>query len=218
MAISNDTPDFLAELVHRANENKDPGVDARISLAMDFIIDDETGHVIARYTNPDGSKSIYGAKQILPLFKAVLMSYAMGIPSQHVARYNARFAIERDAVAVEPIGNFGYVYLVKSSTGFYKIGRSRDPKSRIGTMHVALPFEIEIEHLIECEDYTEAEILLHNEFAKKRIRGEWFALDESDVNEIKHIKRIKKGGMVESTVFDNLPPHIAKLLCKDNTQ
>lgn len=86
----------------------------------------------------------------------------------------------------------GYVYLIKASTGHYKIGHTADPENRMKTFEVKLPFKVEYEHLIECDDRIDAERLLHQKFADKRIDGEWFALSDKDIAQIKKIKRIPR--------------------------
>ena len=84
----------------------------------------------------------------------------------------------------------GFVYIIKSSEGYYKIGKSIDKETRIGTLEVKLPFEIDVEHTIESDDYTLAEKTLHNEYEKKRVRGEWFSLSKKDLMFIKKIKNM----------------------------
>jgi hypothetical protein len=81
----------------------------------------------------------------------------------------------------------GYVYLIQSPTGSYKIGRSKNIANRLKTFNVKLPFEIEIEHVISCSDYRAAERELHKRYADKRVNGEWFALTRDDVEQIKAI-------------------------------
>lgn len=78
----------------------------------------------------------------------------------------------------------GYVYLIKSPTGAYKIGRTNNPENRMRTFNVKLPFEIEFIALIKTEDMVWLEKDLHDRFAAKRINGEWFSLDENDVDYI----------------------------------
>jgi hypothetical protein len=41
----------------------------------------------------------------------------------------------------DTLNRSGYVYLIRSSTGFYKIGWTKDPHSRRRTFDVKLPFE-----------------------------------------------------------------------------
>lgn len=84
----------------------------------------------------------------------------------------------------------GYVYLVRNSFGHYKIGMSTNPKKRIKNLGVDLPFEIVTEHLIKCTNYREAEYQLHKKYAAKRVNGEWYALSEQDVADIKAIQEM----------------------------
>src|SRR5207253_1556548 len=81
----------------------------------------------------------------------------------------------------------GYVYLVKSPVGYFKIGRSKNPDDRVKTFGVKLPFDVEILHTIKCDDYHTAESFLHKKYADKRSGGEWFDLTPEDVEEIKSI-------------------------------
>ena len=81
-----------------------------------------------------------------------------------------------------------YVYLMHDTTnGFYKIGISNNPEYRERTLQSEKP-TIE---LIQAKQYPSRSIAeaiessLHKVFAEKRIRGEWFTLDERDVDKIK---------------------------------
>lgn len=79
----------------------------------------------------------------------------------------------------------GHVYLIKSSEGYYKIGRSKNVQQRISTLGVQLPFDIEVLHTIKSDDYRLLETELHELFAPKWVRGEWFALSPDDIEYIK---------------------------------
>ena len=85
---------------------------------------------------------------------------------------------------------FGYVYILKSQDGYYKIGKSVTPEVRIKSLGVVLPFAIEPIHLIKAADYSSAEIMLHKKYAEQRVRGEWFALDRCDLDFILSIKEL----------------------------
>ena len=80
-----------------------------------------------------------------------------------------------------PFARHGYVYVLKSQDGLYKIGKSISPTVRIRSLGVVLPFSIEPIHLIESDDYTVAESILHRKFAASRVRGEWFSLSGADL-------------------------------------
>ncbi len=75
-----------------------------------------------------------------------------------------------------------FVYLMKNNrSGFYKIGRSVNPKFRERTLQAQEP---QIELLDTCIAPKELEKELHQQFSNKRIRGEWFELNNIDVNTI----------------------------------
>jgi hypothetical protein len=82
---------------------------------------------------------------------------------------------------------FGYVYLLNSLIGYYKIGRSAVPVERVRKLDVVLPFELKVEALIETADMHRLEKELQTRFSEYRIRGEWFALDEQHVLFIKRM-------------------------------
>jgi hypothetical protein len=79
----------------------------------------------------------------------------------------------------------GYVYLIQSPTGAYKIGRTKDPNDRMATFSVKLPFEVEYVCVIQTPDMYSLETDLHNRYAKQRVNGEWFQLNPEDVQYIK---------------------------------
>lgn len=74
----------------------------------------------------------------------------------------------------------GFVYLIQSPYG-YKIGKSVNVKQRTRLFSIKLPFEIELLHYARFEDYTAAERAFHLRFQNKRLEGEWFDLNESDI-------------------------------------
>lgn len=83
----------------------------------------------------------------------------------------------------------GYVYLLKSPTTNYKIGRTKNPDDRLRTFTVKLPFEVEYDHLIKCSDMYRAEAILHGRFNRKRVNGEWFNLTDAEVFFVKRLER-----------------------------
>lgn len=74
----------------------------------------------------------------------------------------------------------GHIYVIKSPHG-YKIGKSRQLRDRARLFGVKLPFQIEVVMTGWFEDYSAAELRLHRRFAHKRLEGEWFDLNSSDL-------------------------------------
>jgi hypothetical protein len=85
-------------------------------------------------------------------------------------------------------GRSGYVYVIKSPYGV-KIGCSIEPEKRAKAIDASVPFNTSIVAIIPCEDMYLVENRLHREFKPKRIKGEWFSLNENDLAEIDNIKR-----------------------------
>lgn len=69
-------------------------------------------------------------------------------------------------------------YLMKdNSTGYYKIGKSIKPEVREKTLQSEKP---SILMIAQCLFDIESE--LHSKFSLKRVRGEWFMLDDNDID------------------------------------
>jgi hypothetical protein len=86
-------------------------------------------------------------------------------------------------------GNPGWVYLMETDKGVYKIGKTSNPKSRRATFGVKLPFKLEFIHLIHSSNMSALEKQLHKQFSDKRMgRSEFFALTPDDVLLIKSMK------------------------------
>jgi hypothetical protein len=78
---------------------------------------------------------------------------------------------------------FTKVYvMIDKNTGYYKIGRSINPKIRERTLQSEKPT---IEMLFNHDARVKDEKEIHNMFSDKRVRGEWFDLNGSDLNKIR---------------------------------
>lgn len=91
--------------------------------------------------------------------------------------------IDEKAKAKEQM-DFTYVYLmIDKNTGYYKIGRSKNPTIREKTLQSEKPT---IELLHKFDAISKDEKTLHEMFNEKRVRGEWFDLSGSDVKVIQN--------------------------------
>ncbi len=86
------------------------------------------------------------------------------------------------------ISRFTYIYLIKDErTGYTKIGRSDSPLDRLKNLikqDTLMPEANNFTMLFAWADYAYKEKQLHKQFESVRVRGEWFNLDASDINEI----------------------------------
>lgn len=74
----------------------------------------------------------------------------------------------------------GYVYLFKAENGLFKIGCSINPDVRVQIFSIA-PVAVKLFRKIRTNNMRLAECLLHRRFQKKRVRDEWFSLNEADL-------------------------------------
>ena len=79
----------------------------------------------------------------------------------------------------------GFIYLIKSNN-MYKIGKTKNIKTRIQSIKTSTPFLLEIVHTQKYINYHKIEKHLHTEFKDKRVSGEWFNLTENDIEYIKN--------------------------------
>jgi hypothetical protein len=78
-----------------------------------------------------------------------------------------------------------YIYvMLNARNGLYKIGRSNNPVVRENTLQSQEP---EVSLLFQFIGTSETERNLHQKFYDKRVRGEWFRLEQSDIENIKAV-------------------------------
>jgi hypothetical protein len=84
----------------------------------------------------------------------------------------------------KPAPSSGYAYLLKCGA-YYKIGIATDVQKRIKQLGTLPPFDLDLLHTISTGDMHALEKDLHERYADKRKNGEWFELDQDDVEYIK---------------------------------
>lgn len=70
----------------------------------------------------------------------------------------------------------GYVYLLHSESGHYKIGKSIDPRNRKTTIGTKMPHKVTLLYTAKMGRMDEAEETLHYALNTFRVNGEWFDL------------------------------------------
>jgi hypothetical protein len=91
-----------------------------------------------------------------------------------------------------PEGKVGYVYLIEMR-GDYKIGRTKSWRGSRKKAFSGYPYRVTLVALLRSFNAAELESALHARYAKKRLRGEWFALSPADVQEIqRHPQRVEQ--------------------------
>lgn len=146
----------------------------------DIIIYESQGGFPARY------QDIADAVETMLLYLDLGKEYVDAIHKEGLdEKLNHRYEPQPKKVVIPPKPRAGYVYLIKSPSSSYKIGRTIDPDNRMKVFSVKLPFEVEYVALIQTDDMKTLETSLHQRFAHLHINGEWFALTPADVEYIK---------------------------------
>lgn len=80
------------------------------------------------------------------------------------------------------------LYLIRRGlTDVYKIGISVDPKHRMKSIQSSNSEKLSLVHTVKANSARELELSLHKEFDDNRLNGEWFELNESQVDFIKSL-------------------------------
>ncbi len=106
-----------------------------------------------------------------------------------------RERMSRELTANPPharVDGLEYVYIIQDIdvTGYYKIGRTSSPYRRFGDFTAKFPFRFKIVMLFVVADSGRTEKGMHRFFAEKRRNGEWFALDDDDLEWLYSFARI----------------------------
>lgn len=83
----------------------------------------------------------------------------------------------------------GEVYLFKSGK-YFKIGKTNNTVRRGNELRIQLPEKTDLIHSIKTDDPTGVELYWHKRFEEKRMNGEWFNLNSSDIKAFKAWRRI----------------------------
>ena len=79
----------------------------------------------------------------------------------------------------------GFVYIIETQ-GVYKIGRASNLESRVKKYQTENPYPITLiasAFIFDCVSYEKR---LHKKFAHKKLRGEWFKLNDNDLDSLKN--------------------------------
>lgn len=101
----------------------------------------------------------------------------------------------------------GFVYLAKSDTGHFKVGRSVKPARRIKHFDTQMPVEVSEWHRFNADNYKDAEKALHDicDEHANHVKGEWWDMPEYLVWWIKDIVYYEDGDFYGGGQTQNEP-------------
>lgn len=106
-------------------------------------------------------------------------------------------------------GSVGYVYIIKSSDGYCKVGKALSPEGRLRTLQSGSAHRLHLYHKIETDSYDKCELFFHHILRHYRMQGEWFDLPEYLVEKIRGIASLNLSDMTrdrEEAMCGWLPP------------
>ena len=89
--------------------------------------------------------------------------------------------------------NFDYIYMIANSEGYFKVGISKHPEKRLRQLQTGNQNNLKLIFTEEFEcnrnKLLKIEALIHKEISSfsKHMKGEWFKIDEKDVERTKNI-------------------------------
>ena len=135
----------------------------------------------------------YGRKR--ELVRAVLV-YSRGKPGHADVVQLCESALETSEADEQspPVSpddaRYGFVYLAQGHRGEYKIGRTTLVDRRVTELGAMSPVPLTLVHEIKADDPVGVEAYWHKRFENRRMRGEWFKLNASEVRAFKRWRRI----------------------------
>ena len=106
------------------------------------------------------------------------------------------------------------VYILKTGKDLYKIGKTRDLQRRLATYHTHLPILFRVVRQYPAANMDELEESLHIVFQHRRIKGEWFRLNDQELiicdNIARHyalskLQKTAKARAVAEVLYSNDP-------------
>lgn len=84
-------------------------------------------------------------------------------------------------------GRNGVVYFIKGDNGLVKIGRTTNLEKRQQTIQYNDKIKTELINYVSTFDTPTVEKTFHKIYENKRVYGEWFELDDTDIDMIKRL-------------------------------
>lgn len=109
----------------------------------------------------------------------------------------------------------GWVYIAKSDTGHYKIGRSKTPVERVKHFDTIMPVEVAVVSMIPCDDTKAAEKRLHKMYDRYREKGEWFIIPDKYLGSLLNFICYLNGEFIERHGESKLGPGYVNSCCVD---
>src|SRR5262245_45406787 len=89
----------------------------------------------------------------------------------------------------EACNQFVYIVQAHLEKPLYKIGKTNRPKIRLALLRSISPAVLQLVHVIRTNQARRLEAYLHGRYCPQRQHGEWFALDDRHLAEIRAVRQ-----------------------------
>lgn len=118
------------------------------------------------------------------------------------------FITSQEKLIIKHNKDEGFLYIITTNNIEYKIGKTKDFNKRLGE-YTLLPYLPKLILLIKVKNYSKCEEKLQAKYITKRLRGEWFKLDKSDVKYITSTNYISE---LENNFIENVDINSVKII------
>lgn len=97
---------------------------------------------------------------------------------------NAHLIRQESALRITTYARSTHVYLIQAENGLVKIGKTTDVQKRLAALDVGSPVDLKL--IAQKQDLfaSDLETRLHQEYAHRRVKGEWFNLSKMEIEQI----------------------------------
>jgi len=167
---------------------------------LDMLIcsDPSRGFVFPRFKHPQTGYAVLPSDDIVPLLRKLLHFYENVTPDD-IDSYDNRgwyraisekFSEQWIKFPSTNTDHKGYVYILKTEDGLYKIGKTIDLDKRVRTLKIQLPYKVELFHSVQTYHFHDFERFLHTTLGYFRMNGEWFKIPESIAQFLKYATKL----------------------------
>lgn len=117
------------------------------------------------------------------LFGLEPSTFIMSLISLFGDELNRRYALLDRQLVIDPNAKRGEIYVVRGGDKF-KIGMTNDTSKRIKSLQTSSPQKLELVLNFSTPDVATVEKWLHETFSSHRVNGEWFSLNQFDLDYI----------------------------------
>lgn len=183
--------DYVKSLIFSVPPMKNSRIrraDYRPFLRLEQMSDDESDPAFAFLD----SNNHLPTKEEWEEIKEIVDIFYLKFTSHQIDEFNQTPYNELNESSSEKGVTPGIIYILIASENRCKIGCTVNLKNRLKSYSTHSPYKAELLKAFEVSDMTSAEAWLHEKFRDKRLHGEWFNLENKDIEWLKNLPSLEE--------------------------